>query len=137
MNGQGQTRLGSTGFTIVEVIVAFTLFSITTIMLVSVAQAIQYSQRQSLYTNIAKQAAQAKIAEYQNLGYEAYAIGHTEYFSDSANLNGLPVGKVAAIDVSQSDMANNSKELEVVITYPVASSQKAVTMKAYVTDHKH
>lgn len=133
MNGQVQTRQGSIGFTIIEVIVAFTLFSITTLMLVSVTGAVQYSQRQSIYINIAKQVAQSKIAEYQNLGYEAHSIGHVEDFSNSATLSDLPAGKTATIKVSQPSLAENSKELEVAISYSVASSPKTVTMKAYVT----
>lgn len=118
----------------VEVIVAFTLFSIITIMLVSIAEFVQYTQRQAIYTNIANQAAQSKITQYQSLGYAAHDVGDSENFTSDTTLKGLPVGKSAVIEVSESGLAHNSKELEVTITYPAAGDTTTVKMKAYVTD---
>lgn len=131
---QELTSQESNGFTVVEVVVAFVLFSIIAIMMVSITEFVQYSQRQSIYTNIANQAAQSKIAEYQSEGYDAHNVGDSENFASDSTLNGLPAGKTAVIEVSQPSIVENSKELEVTITYPAASTTKTVKMKAYITE---
>lgn len=133
-HGQVPASQSSSGFTVVEVVVAFVLFSIVAIMLVSITEFVQYSQRQSLYTNIANQAAQSKIAEYQNMGYSAHSDGDSEEFAGDDSLKGLPAGSTAVIEVSESSLSDSSKELKVTITYPAASSDKIIKMKAYVSE---
>lgn len=124
----------SKGFTVVEVIVAVVLFSMVVVMLVSIVGVIQYSQRQSIYANIANRAAQSKIAEYQRGGYAAYSAGHFEEFASDDMIKGLPSGRAATILVSQPVLARGSKELEVTITYPAGGTTKTVRAKAYLTE---
>lgn len=132
--GQMRINNNSNGFTVVEVVVAFVLFSMVAMMLVSITEYVQYSQRQSIYTNIAKNAAQSKISEYQSREYGSIGNGDTDDFSDEPELEGLPEGSSATIEVSQPTLSESSKELEVTVTYPAASTTKTIKMKAYVTE---
>lgn len=124
---------GTSGFTVVELIVTVVLTTGAILSLVSIVQYIQYSQRSSFYVDEANRVARSKIAEFQNKDFNTLIDGDTVFSSDPA-LSKLPAGRQAKVTVSPSVLSapGQNKRIDVIIRYPLGATEKIITLTAYV-----
>ena len=119
------------GFTIVEVIVVLAVFGVGIIMLSSLMSSLQFAQRNSLYLDIATQAARAKIESIRNSEFSTITNGAS---FQSELPSALPPGTTATVGVSVPANSPSAKLITATVTYPIGtgSTTRSATITAYV-----
>ncbi len=121
----------NSGFTIVEIVVVMAVMAISVVALVSLVQIIQHTQRDIYYMNQANDAARSKITDLQKQDFSSLTIGSEIDFSSDPSLDNLPDATAKAF-IEAADLASESKQVDVSITYKVGSVEKYVTITAYI-----
>lgn len=119
------------GFTVVEMLTATVLFGIAIVMLTSLFELIQSSQRNATYFTVATHAARSEVERLKSSGYASLTNGNTYPFSLPDT---LPPGSTGSVVVAGSSPTNapDSKKIDVTVTYPIGSTNRTVTITAYV-----
>lgn len=124
------------GFTIIEVLVAMTIFSIGIIAISGLASAIQMAQRNNQYLNIASIVAKDIIENTRNnnqvdsLQYGVVIQNLNLNDDDQKLLNSLPNGQ-ASLKATFTPGTYGIKNLEVTVTYTVGTDVRTVFMSGY------
>lgn len=120
------------GVTIVEVIVALVLFGVMMIALTLMISAMQQSQRNEQYLDLANTAAKAIIEDARNGKYDALNPGSTYTRTDMVS-DRLP-SKSASLEVTQPTAYADHKQVKVTVSYLVGSEPKSVVMTAMISE---
>ena len=125
-NGQArrQAAPGLSGLTLVEVLVAITLLSLTLLAYLTVAEASRDSLAKGTYFTLAARAAGDKIATCQAAGYAGLTDGTT-----TSSVAGLPQGQMTTIiGPLDGNAANtNIKQVDVTVTWGASNSRAPQT----------
>lgn len=120
---------GQKGLTVVEMIVALTLFGLSVIAIIGTMATIQQAQQNERYLDLANTGAREIIERVRNGGYDALAVGghdFTSYLPAS-----LP-GRVATLTVSVSSDLPDIKKLELQVGYDVGLQKRYVYSTALI-----
>ncbi len=119
------------GVTIVEVIVAVVLFGVMMTAMALMISAMQQSQRNEQYLDLANTAAKAIIEDARNSKYATLSIGSTYSRTDMVS-DRLP-NKNAILEVTQPAAYNDRKQVKVTVSYTVGTDTRSVVMTAIIS----
>lgn len=122
------------GFTIVEIFVVLTVFSISVVAVSSLLYAIQSTQRNAQYLSIATHAARAEVERLRSSGYDSIDSGSTYPFGQLPAT--LPDGSTGSVVVSTPASSSLSKQVDATVTYSIDGNAKQVTITAYIDPPK-
>lgn len=119
------------GFTIVELIVAMTLFTLVVMTFVSLVSSIQYNQRITQYMDIAKNAA---ISQMEKMRSEPSNLVNGQTGFTGALPTELPSGATGVATVSPSTEVIGMKNItvEVKFTYPSGGLERNVAISSTI-----
>lgn len=119
------------GFTVVEMLTATVLFGVAIVMLTSLFELVQGSQRNATYFTVATHAARSEVERLKSSGYDSLENGNTYPFSLPDT---LPAGSTGAVVVAGASPTNapDAKKIDVTVTYPIGTTNRTVTITAYV-----
>lgn len=118
------------GFTTIEIIVSVVVFSLTIVSIVSAVQYIQYAQRDSFYVDTANRAARQQIELLRNGDFGLLTSGTSINFTST--LTDMPSGTTGLVNITTPATAPLTRQVEVVIDYPIGANRKQVVIMAYV-----
>lgn len=118
------------GFTTIEIIVSVVVFSLTIVSIVSAVQYIQYAQRDSFYVDTANRAARQQIELLRNGDFGLLTSGTSINFTSA--LTDMPSGTTGLVNITTPTAAPSTRQVEVVIDYPIGANRKQVVIMAYV-----
>lgn len=121
------TKQQQTGFTITEMVVSLALFGLLVVGIMSMMGALQQTQRNEKYLELANTVAEDIVEAARNGEYSALTAGQT-YDRTSRVPEELP-GGVASMAVSSTTTLPDLKRVEVDVSYEVGT----VTRHVYAT----
>lgn len=124
------------GLTVVEVIVSVVLFSLAIVSVVTLMQYAQFSQRDSKYVDIANNAARAQIELLRTEPFDNLNPASPVTFSSSSFMEGMPAGSTGVVTITDLGGVPRVKRLDAVVTYPVGTTTKTISITAYIDDTK-
>ena len=125
------TRNNEAGVTIVEVIVALVLFGVMMTAMALMISAMQQSQRNEQYLDLANVAAKAIVEDARNGKYDTLGVGSTYSRTDMVS-DRLP-NKNATLEVTQAAAFNDRKQVKVTVSYTVGADTRSVMMTAIIS----
>lgn len=124
-------NISTRGFTIVELIVAMTLFTLVVMTFVSLVTSIQYNQRITQYMDTAKNAA---VSHMEKMRSEPSTLVDGQIDFTDALPTDLPSGTTGVATVSLSTVATGMKDItvEVKFTYPSGGLERNVAIRSTI-----
>lgn len=128
--GKSWKKHFSQGFTLIELVVALTVFGIITGSVISLVTVTQEAQRSERYLDFANTAARQIIEQARNGGYDTLTAGQTYDRTDFVSAQ-LPGGE-ASLMVSASTELPDFKRLDVDVSYDTGSLKRHVYASAVI-----
>lgn len=124
-----QRTEGQKGLTVVEMVVAVTLFALFVVAITGTMNTIQQAQRSERYLDLANTAAREIIERVRNGGYDAIAVGSHDFTTSVPEA--IP-GRAATLTVSATSDLPDIKKLEVDVSYDIGTLKRHVYMTALI-----
>lgn len=124
-----QRTKSQAGLTVVEMVVAVTLFGLFVVAITSTMNTIQQAQRSERYLDLANTAAREIIEKVRNGGYDAVTVGSHNFTSSVSEA--VP-GRAATLTVTSSSDLPDIKKLDVDVSYDVGTLKRHVYMTALI-----
>lgn len=124
-----QHRDSQKGLTVVEMVVAVTLFALFVVAITGTMNTIQQAQRSERYLDLANTAAREIIEKVRNGGYDAVAVGNHDF---TTSVPEAVPGRAATLTVTSSSDLPEIKKLEVDVSYDVGTLKRHVYMTALI-----
>lgn len=131
MSELNSQKIFTHGFTITELIVAMTLFTLIVMTFVSLVTSIQYNQRVTQYLDIAKNAA---VAQMEKVRSEPDKLTDGQIGFSGSLPDGLPSNATGMVTVSPSSQVAGMKNIDVNVTfvYPDGGMSRSVEISSTI-----
>ncbi|MEX0934256.1 MAG: prepilin-type N-terminal cleavage/methylation domain-containing protein [Candidatus Saccharimonadales bacterium] len=125
MKELSSSNKSQSGFTLVELLVAMSIFSLITVGIFQLFIAIDSMQRRTQRIEVATRAAEAKIESLRNNHYNSLEPDTTIVFTDELP-DELPEPRSAEVNITEE--TPGLKQLEVTITYAQRPQDKTIVL---------
>lgn len=129
MKQRTKSTADQTGFTLVELLVAMAVMGIASLGIASLFYTVQYTQRQSMYQDVATRAAQRQIEALRNSSYNNLPNGQTISFTNDLP-EILPGNKSGTVAVSEPTAG--LKRVNVNVTYYDHGRKREVNLSSLI-----